>query len=196
MSKQRWNFTLVEVMVALALLGLLLSFLFGFFRQTLCVKYQTSALKEKVLNIEFFQLRLKELFERFSPEDKPSVATLPHEDAVGPALFIYCDQGIHPYPAFSGQRHSMLFLTTDQRLCLCTWSKSHEAKVDTLLNGVKAVSFAFFNGNQWQSSWPKDKKDPAFPLMLKITILLQGKEERQQDFFFFLPPQTEINYIL
>src|SRR5690349_5103702 len=167
MSKQqRYNFTLLEIMISLALLGMLLAFLFTFFRQTLNTKHETVALKEKVLKIEFVELRLKELFERFSTEDQSFIATLPHADAVGQALFIYCDHGIDPHPDFSGRIHSMLFKTRDQRLCLCTFSQKQEAKMDTLLSGVKELSFAFFNGKQWQTGWPKEKKDPAFPLLL------------------------------
>jgi Type II secretion system (T2SS), protein J len=196
MSKQRYNFTLLEIMISLALLGMLLAFLFTFFRQTLHTKNETVALKEKVLKMEFVQLRLKELFERFSPEDQPFIATLPHADAVGQALFIHCDHGIDPHPAFSGRVHSMLFKSRDQRLCLCIFSQKQEAKVDTLLSGVKELSFAFFNGKQWQTQWPKDKKDPAFPLLLKVTVLLQGSEEQRQDLFFTLPPKTEITYAL
>jgi|GEM_PF-2668148 len=191
-KKKHASFTLLEVMIALALLGVLLSFLFSFFRHTLTTKNETLALKEKVLSMELFQLRMSNLFDRFSPKDSCFLANIPHAEAMGSALILYCDHGIDRDPSFSGPIHSMLFKTRDQRLCLCTWSRTHIPKVDTLLKGVKELSFEFFSGKQWQTLWPKDKKEEAFPRMIKISVLLQGDDEKRQDFIFSLPPSVEI----
>jgi prepilin-type N-terminal cleavage/methylation domain-containing protein len=195
-KKQRNNFTLLEVMISLALLGVLLAFLFTFFRQTLTTKNDTCALKEKVMRLELFQLRLGNIFEHFSEEEGCFAASLTTADAIGSALVIHCSHGIDPDPSFSGPIHSMCFKTRDQRVCLCSWSKKGTAKVDTLLSGVKELSFEFFNGKQWQTLWPKDKKDPPFPHLIKISILLQGEEEKRQDFIFSLPPNAEIQYLV
>jgi prepilin-type N-terminal cleavage/methylation domain-containing protein len=185
------NFTLIEVMISLALLALLLGFLFTYFRQTLMTKNKAGVLKEKVMRIELFQVRLGALFDRFSNESDCFVTNQPHGDAVGSALLLYCDHGIDPNPSFSGLIHSMLFKTRDHTVCLCSWSKQHKAKVDVLLKGVKELSFEFFNGKQWRTTWPKDKKDEAFPKMIKISVLMQGEEEQRQDFIFSLSSKAE-----
>jgi len=193
--KQHASFTLLEVMISLALLGVLLTFLLTFFRQTLTTKNDTGTLKEKVMRLELVQLRLGNLFDHFSKENNCFVANLPHTDAIGSALFIHCDHGIEADPSFSGVIHSMLFKTRDHRICLCSWSKNQKAKVDTLANGVKELSFEFFNGKQWQTLWPKDKKDESFPYLIKISILLHGEDEKRQDFIYSLPPGVEIKYV-
>jgi prepilin-type N-terminal cleavage/methylation domain-containing protein len=190
--KKHVSFTLLEIMIALVLLGILLSFLFTYFRHTLVLKNETIALKEKVLNMELFQLRMGHLFDQFSSKDNCFLASIPHGDAVGSALIFHCDHGIDKDPSFSGQIHSMLFKTRDHRLCLCTWSHRSLPKVDTLLRSIKELSFEFFSGKQWQTLWPKDKKDEPLPLMVKISITLQGENEKKQDFIFSLPPVAEI----
>jgi prepilin-type N-terminal cleavage/methylation domain-containing protein len=188
------NFTLLEVMVSIALFGMLLAFLFTFFKQTLQTKNETALLKEKVRRIELFELRLHSLFDTFTEKGECRVAHLFHGDAVGAALDIRCDHGIQHDPAFSGLLHSMLFKTREDKICLCTWSKNKTPQVDTLLSGVKEISFAFFNGTEWYTVWPKDKKDRAFPYLIRISVLLKGDEEKRQDFIYALPPATEISY--
>lgn len=196
MKRAHKNFTLLEVMVSIALFGVLLAFLFTFFKQTLQTKNQTALLKEKVQRIELFELRLHSLFDTFTEKGECSVAHLSHGDAVGAALDIYCEHGILPDPAFSGHLHSMLFKTREDKVCLCTWSKDKTPRVDTLLSGVKELSFAFFNGTKWQTVWPKDKKDRAFPYLIRISVLLKGDKEQRQDFIYSLPSAAEIPYPL
>lgn len=181
-------------MISLTLLGMLLTCLFTSFLHSLKSKNEINALKEKVLSMELFQLRLDHLFEHFTQEEDCFLANLPHIEAVGSALFIYCDHGIDPDPAFSGRLHNMLFKTRDSKVCLCYWSSEHKPKVETLLTGVQELAFEFFNGKKWQTLWPKNKKDEAFPLLVKISILLQGKDEKRQEFFYSLPPNIEIKY--
>jgi hypothetical protein len=153
-------------------------------------------LKEKVRRIELFALRMTSLFDTFTEQGDCSVTHLSHSDAVGCALDIYCEHGVQPDPAFSGFLHSMLFKTRDDKVCLCTWSKNKRSQVDTLLSGVKELSFAFFNGTKWDTVWPKDKKDRGFPYLIKISVLLKGDKEQRQDFIYGLPAAAEIPYPL
>ena len=188
-KKQRFSFTLLEVVISLVLTGMLLSFLFGFFWHISVAKNQNKILKEKVLTSELCRLRLNHLFSHFNEQKGCFLATLSHPEAIGPALLVYCDQGIDPDAAFSGALHSMLYKTRDNRLCLCRWSKGRIPKVDTLLSKVEDVSYAFFSGKEWTSTWPKKKeKDLASAslLMVKISLLFQGAQEPRQDFIFSL----------
>ena len=72
MNIKKRAFTLLEVMISLVLVGILLSFLFSFFRQTLAAKGQAKVLKEKIMQRELFQLRLNQFFMRSAKEKKAS----------------------------------------------------------------------------------------------------------------------------
>lgn len=189
--KQRAAFTLLEVAISLFLVGILLTCLFQFFVQSAKLKAKTHALKEKVLKLDLFEMRLHQLFDDFSYEKNGFTASIPHPDAIGPALCFYAENGVDPDPLFSGPLHHMLFLTRAHCVGLCTWSKNNTPKVAILLNDVKELSFAFFSGTQWEAHWPKSKEEAPFPPMLKISVLMQGEG---REYFFSLPENGEISY--
>jgi hypothetical protein len=192
-KKQRSSFTLLEVIVSMVLVSIVLTFVFTFFRQILTMKTQSFALKEKILNLEYFHARLTHLFDHFHEQENCLVAKIIHDHAHGPALLIQCDNGIHPNPAFSGLCYHMLFKTRDHRLCLCTWSKNDIEQIDTLLTQIKDFSCEFFADKQWHTTWPIDKKNNSLPYMIKISFQLNGDNEKWQDFIFSLS-SNEISY--
>ncbi len=190
MRKRRFCFTLLEVAISLFLVGILLSFLFGFFWHISISKNKNRVLKEKTFRLELCYLRLDHLFSHFNPEKGCFLTALTHPEAVGPALLIYSDQNTDRDNAYSGFLHSMLYKTRDHRLCLCRWSQERVSKVDILLDKVEDVSFAFFSDNAWISTLPK-KKEKKTPIMVKISLLLAGEEkEHRQDFIFSLGSET------
>jgi hypothetical protein len=182
------------------LIGILLSFIFSFFKDTLIQKGQTLLLKEKTMRFELLRLRLEQLFNNYSEEKESALLSFAHADAVGPALLIYCEHGLHPDPSYSGLIYSMLFKTRDHRLCLCTWSKNNTPKVDTVLDKVEDLCFSFFAEKEWHSAWPLDEKSALFPCMIKISVLMQEEKEMQKkketrrDLVFSLPPYAKIQY--
>jgi type II secretory pathway pseudopilin PulG len=195
MKKKHTNFTLLEVIMSLVLVGILLGFLFSFFKNTLIAKSKSATLKEKVFQLDLFQMRLKALFDEFSKDKHCFATSLSHADAIGPALILFCDQGIDPDPAFSGSIHSMLFKSRNQQLCLCSWSKNNTPRIETLIDNIADLSIEFFSGTQWQATWALDEEDIPFPPMIKIAFLLQGEEKQlRKEFIFSLPPSASIFY--
>ncbi len=190
MKKSSRAFTLLEVMISLVLVGILLSFLFSFFRQTLVMQGKAKALKEKIMQRELFQLRIHQLFMQGCKAKKGIFSTIEHASASGPALILSLDQKADPDPTYCGSVHSMLY-RNEHRLSLCTWSSNHTAKVDTLLDRVTEFSLSFFNGEEWISSWTP--KDGSLPVMIKAFVQREG--ETLEEFIFFLHPSpTPIIY--
>lgn len=192
--KKRAHFTLVEILIACFLLGILLTFLFAFLKQNLSAKQKLESVKELFLQTELFKVRLTHLFTGFDETEGNFVKTITHANAVGPALLIYSDLGIASDSSFSGKRYSMLFITQDQRLCLCHWSKEKTPKVDTLLTKLHAFSLSFFSEEGWCQQWPKNKKSHASPLMLKISLTFKQKDT-PQDFIFFLAEERGLHIL-
>jgi hypothetical protein len=193
--KKHAHFTLLEILISCFLLGILLTFLFSFFKQNLSAKQHMESVKEQLLRVELFKMRLEQLLDGFSEAEGCFIKTIAHADAKGFALLLYSNLGIDPDPSFSGKGYSMLFKTEDARLCLCYWSKDKKPKVDTLLCGVSALSLSFFSERDWHQDWPKNKKSPAAPSMLKISLTLE-REKHPQDFIFSLSNEKAVIEIL
>ena len=194
------SFTLLEVLIALILTGIVLSFLFGFFRHVSMAKAKNKIVKDKVLNVESCYLRLQSLFSHFSEDEGCWLVTLSIPEAKGPALLISCDEGLSPDPAFCGPIYNMLYVTKAHQLCLCCWTKEGGAvKVDTLLRKVEGISYAFFSDKKWSDTWSKNKtqglaNSAAFPLlMIKVSLALEKGNNNRHDFIFSLK-EGEIMY--
>lgn len=186
--KKKYPFTLLEILIACVLAGVLLGFLFTYFRQTLARKQQLHTVKEKVMQIELVRLRLTHLFDRMA-QSKGSVQSVAHEEADGKALLLYADQGIDPQAAFNGPSYAMLYKTRDQRLALCRWDKEKkEKRVDTLLKKVEAVTFSYFANGKWEDKWPKKKGEGGAPLMMKM--LVEVEKEGHVFVFSCSAPET------
>lgn len=174
--KKRYAFTLLEILIACFLAGVLLSFLFTYFRQTLVRKQQLHSVKEKVMQIELVRLRLTHLFHRMA-QSKGSVQSVAHEDADGKALLLYADQDIDPQVSFNGPSYVMLYKTSDKRLALCRWDKEKkEKRIDTLLKKVETVTFSYFTDGKWYDKWPKKKGEGTAPLMVKVMVVAEKEE--------------------
>src|SRR5580693_8591910 len=102
MKKKVSSLTLLEVVIALFLAGILLAFLFSFFKQALTTKTYAKALKEKIFSAELFQLRLNHLFASFREEgEELFLQTTSHVDARGECLLLRFNNGIDPDPFFA-----------------------------------------------------------------------------------------------
>lgn len=184
--KRKYSFTLLEVMIATFLVGIIVAFLFTYFRQTLVRKQQLHTLKEKIMQVELVRLRLTHLFDQLVRE-KGKIESIAHQDAHGTALLLYCTYGVDPDSCFSKESYCMLYKTHDKRLALCRWDKEKkQTRIDTLLNKVEELSFAFFTNGKWQETWPPKKGEKNAPLMLKIEFKLQGEKELEQTLLFSL----------
>lgn len=182
--KKKYSFTLLEVMIASVLVGVVLTFLFTFFRQTLARKQQIHTIKERVMQVELVRLRLMHLFNHLAKE-KGNVVSLAHPEADGKACLLYGGQGIDPDPSFSKEGYAMLYKTQDNRLALCRWNEEKKrTRIDTLLKKVESLSFSFFTDGKWQDCLKRGESSSAS--MIKMQFKLEGKEEKEQLFLFSL----------
>jgi type II secretory pathway component PulJ len=192
MYKKRRHLTLLEVMIALALAGILLSALTSLFYQVSKKKIELQQLKKNILPIELMRQRLIHLFARL-PE-APSFYTLAHAEAVGSALFFTYDYGADPDPNFCGVVKGMLYLNGRKQLCLTTWSPLEAARQEVLLEGVGRLEFTFYDPKEekWKNS--QDKKSPLPPIFKLRLSLLEQANEPIQFAFFFPETDTQVTY--
>src|SRR5258708_7065463 len=121
MKRKRLNFTLLEVLIALALAGALFTALFSYFRQSTENNIKAQQLKRTILPLELLHQRLTQIFANLS---KSEFQTLTSTDALGNALYFKFDYGVDPDPEFCGEVEAMLYLSPQKQLCLATWGHS------------------------------------------------------------------------
>ncbi|NGX54868.1 MAG: hypothetical protein KR126chlam2_00488 [Chlamydiae bacterium] len=207
---RRRYITLIEMLISLALLSFLLSSLF-FWYHHLTIRHDTLAKKKWPLVEErYCDQRLQKLFSHIKLQS-PFFTT--RDDLV----FIF-DNGPHPEPLLSHQVLGRLYY--DERnntLSLGVWPLPKEESVTpsenlVLLDRVTSLSFSFYYPPQpskktveteqvghpvpdegWQSIW--QQAYTAFPAMLKLTVIREGKKEDERLVFAFeLPGEQLISY--
>ncbi len=166
-------FTLIELMIGLALSAILLGFLFHFYTTLSTAHIDLAKNKEGVLSKQRVQLRLNQVL---------SLASEPFYVKEGALIFKY-DNGIDPHPQFCGPLTGMLYVNEKKQLSLVTWSKEKEPRKEVLFPNVSSYAMSFFDPIEkktWTSHWEK-----KLPAMTKLAI---------NDFtlLFFMPDSTEI----
>jgi hypothetical protein len=180
--KKKCSLTLLEVIIAITLLGFLLTGLFNCFHQGLKKNIVSKELKQKILQLELFQQRLKNLFSHL--DDTVGVALEKHPDAQGLALIVPYKQPIDPEFDMCGTLQGMIFLNKNKELCLTSWSEKGKARNEILLDKITLFKCRLFDSQkaEWANSWStKNEEDPAM-----IAIDLQW-EDKEMPFVFFLP---------
>jgi hypothetical protein len=183
MERKKRALTLLEVVIAVVLLGALLTGLFSVFRQGLKKNISSRELKQNVLQVELFQQKIKILL-----SEENGVWIEQHPDAAGPALFVDFEQKVDPDFEMCGKLQAMLFLNPKKELCFVSWSEKGKGRLEILLDNVDDFKCRLFDSEkgEWSSSWPKKKE--ASPPMLYID-LTWNKEKIP--FVFFLKPSHE-----
>ncbi len=184
MRKKR-SLTLLEVVIAIALLGFLLTGLFRSLHQGLKKNIEAKELKQKVLQLELFQQRLKNLFSHLDGET--GFLLQKHPDAKGQALIISYHQDVDPDFEMCGTLQGMLFLNKQNQLCLVSWSENEKARLEVLLDKVEGFTCQLFDPKKGEWS----QKNQETPVMLSIDFKWEGKE---MPFVFFLPESEPITY--
>ena len=186
--KKRRALTLLEIMIAMVLLGVLLTGLFNAFRQAVKKNITTKELKQRILPLELFQQRIKVIFSHLYGESK--LWLQPHPDSAGMALMVAHEQEADPEFDMCGPIQSMLYLTSAKELCLVNWSTQGRGRVETLMNKVEGFSCRLFDGEEWVDAWPKNRKER--PVMVEIKL---KREKQDTPFVFFLSdPEEKIVY--
>jgi hypothetical protein len=161
------SFTLLECVIAFGLTALLLSVLFGFYRQNSFSTIQLQNAKQKVLARVHTQERLSCLFRN---------ATLSKgEDGSyfysrGSALHFTFNNGFDPSAEFCDQLEAVLFLDKQENLSLLLTGKDKTQRQEILLENAKELKLHFFDplALDWIHKWEENQE--GVPPMLKISI--------------------------
>lgn len=182
-TKKKCSITLLEVVIAIVLLGVLLTGLFNSFRQGLTKNLSARELKQKALQLELFQQKIKNLF---SAAD--GVWIEDHPESVGLSLYVNFEEKIDPDFDMRGKLQGMLFLNAKKEVCFVNWTKNGEGRIETLLDVVDSFKCRLFDPKkgEWNAVWPQKKEESA--VMAAIDLTWNGSKI---PFVFFLKPSNE-----
>lgn len=175
--------TLLEVAIAIVLLGFLLTGLFQTFKQSLKKNISTRELKQKVLQLELFQQKMKTLLSR-----EKGVRIDKHPQASEQALFFNYTEKADPDFEMCGEMQAMLFLNAQKELCLATWSAAGKCRTEVLLDHVDTFTPSLFDSKKGE--WKNSLKQKAAenPVMVSVELLWNKKK---LEFAFFLKASDE-----
>jgi type II secretory pathway pseudopilin PulG len=179
--RKKYSLTLLEVMIAISLLGTLLAGLFAVFYQSLKNQGVALELKQEVLRFELFQQKMRTLLAK---ESKVWLGT--HLDVKGPVLFFNYEEKADPDFEMCGEIQGMLFLNDQKELCLAAFSKAGKFRVEPLLEKIEQCSYALFDlkEKEWQNN-PEKGNSPA---MVRIELVQKGVNI---PYVFFLKASAE-----
>lgn len=186
---KRRCFTLLEVLISLALTTLLLSILLAAYFQAEKASAEGERMRAGLWPRRMLAERLNALFSTLEkPDTKQKVFFYSSQDNSS-LLFTY-NNGVSLSPSFSGEVLSELFLNKKGEITLLTWPARStwneemppNPKREVLLKDVEDLNFEFFQVGtdketaQWVYSWDKAKN--ALPGMVRIRF---KKSKNQED---------------
>jgi hypothetical protein len=185
-------FTLIEILIALFLIGTILTTLFRFFSSTSILEKKLKEVKEDIFFKNNLQVKFDTLFSKIFHKNFSKTSYF-YTDEKNHLHFVF-DNGIDPNPKFSSHIKATLFLNKNNELILKTMPFKKNPKIyreEILIKNVKSLNFEFFSKKDFSFSttttWPKKKL--TLPAALKITI------NKNLSFAFFLPVvQASITY--
>lgn len=171
------TFFLFELLIALTLIGMLISFLFSFLVGGIRIEKKMAQVRQSVWERGKVQVRLADAFLGLQ---KASLYT-----EKGALLFSF-DHGVDPEPSFSGVLFGKLYM--EENCLLFSYGPSEDKKrKELLLQDVKDFSLQFLD-TEWVSYWPKENS--KIPLAIRL-LIQQGGSPLQFGFplpFSPLPP--------
>jgi len=186
MRKRKYSLTLLEVIVALSLTGLLLAFLWQAYFSSQKQLASTQMKKMESLQKLLFQEKVSGLITGLVKKDSEKILyTTPSKISSYPMLVLNTCLPVDLDPDFSGPVLSALYLTDGNDLCLVNWADETKMRNEVLLKNVTACQFLFFDAKkkEWKDSWPQ--KEGRMPEMIKILISQKGVS----DSYLFFPSQ-------
>lgn len=134
------NLTLIEVVIALALLGTILGILFSLIQFLSETKNKNQTLKQTLAPRHLLYMKLKQLAQGGAElEIKNNILVISKETA------------LDPDPAFAGLVKHFLYLDQNA-LCLATWGQKKAHRLDVLMNDVRTLDFA---SDEKEPTWVK-----------------------------------------
>lgn len=185
--KIKKNFTLLEVIIALFLISIILSFIFTFFSNLTKIEKNIEATKKEIYERNFLYIKLNNIFtnlkDQFFTTDENNKLTF---------NFLY-DAKVDLNPNFSSIINGKLYIDEKDDLILESISndKKDEKRKEILFHKVKKIEAKFLANDSdtnylkekvssninWYFFWPKEKKTIPSIIHLKIN---------NQEYVFFL----------
>lgn len=214
--KKKRALILFEILIALTLTAILLTFLFSFFVESAKIEKKLDTARMAISNRGQLQTRLQSIFTTIDRgAGEPYFYTKQFEREKSSSLIAIFDNGIDPDPAYSGSITGRIFIDEEKNLCLATWpldkSKNLPWRKEILLPQVESYEFEFLgalsaseHGKKekvrsisptvgWRSAWPESLT--SVPTIIRMKIK-QEKMEEPLYFAFILPaPASHVTYM-
>jgi hypothetical protein len=198
---------LFEILIALSLTAILLTFLFSFFVEAAKIEKKLDNARKEIAMRSHLQTRLQAILSTVSPEQRPSLYTQDFPKEKSTSLIAIFDNGIDPDPAFSGAIIGRVFLDAEQNLILATWplnrDKNAPWRKEVLLAKVESFEFEFLGSKSaaekkeklkevtanlaWRTLWGRGSENT--PSLVRLTVKEEGQKEPLH--FAFILPSVE-----
>lgn len=192
------SFILLEILISLALLSILISFLFTSMAQGIKAEVSLSSARKNLLARQRTQSRLQDLFLSITPIHLPPLYTKTFPQEKKDSLIVYFDNGIDPDPLFSGPVLGRIYLDEKNHLALTLWPIDTKGQIrpwrkEILLDHVSHFQFQFLGQKQqkeaqsvnatlaWHKCWSKKRIET--PSMIRLSVI---QDEQEISFAFFL----------
>jgi hypothetical protein len=181
------------MLLSLFLLAVLLSFLFGFFTQSVKAKAKMEIAKHYALEKQRLSSRLNQVFSAVSSLGSKEGIFYTDKDK---SLHFFFDNGIDPSPAFCGPVKAKLFLKKGNVYLETEPVQKKEnqpLRTETLFSSAQTCQLQFLDSSSdknssesfcWKSDWPKEKS--SAPSLIKLEL---STKEENLSFAFFLPQE-------
>ena len=189
MKKKKRSLTLIEIIIALAITGMLISFLWQSYYNCQKQLIALEATKKSYIDKISFQQAVSSIVTRLTNnKNTASIHTPKCDRSLPKILILYADAQIDIDTDLSGPCYFGIGQCED-KLVMTQWGANEKKRVTSLINGIQSVDFLFYDvaSSSWVDFW--DKKNKKTPLMIKIRIDNSEKKE----FVFF--PQLNIEPI-
>ncbi|MCP4449928.1 MAG: prepilin-type N-terminal cleavage/methylation domain-containing protein [Planctomycetes bacterium] len=205
------GFTLVEILVTLAMMGAIMTALYGSYqavlraREAFGMSYGQSQRAVWMLQRLRRSLRGATLRSRDTRADSTRREDLrmnqPFRDFVVTRvasrtdLNFVCAAGAPDSDMCTLQRVYVRWTRADRSVSMATTSASYLPEQDIedtldwqrLLETVEVFDVAFLEGGQWSDTWPKGE-DLALPEAIRVSLTLQTEDERPQSWTMMVSP--------
>ncbi|MCH9611593.1 MAG: hypothetical protein S4CHLAM102_00630 [Chlamydiia bacterium] len=194
---RRYALSLIEVLITLALAGILLSFLFSVFSKSSIAQTQLAIARDEVLEKQNIQKRLTSLFAKIT--EGQGAFAVEQEENGSCKLNVVFDQPIDASPEFTGANQALLSVNAEGELVLEVQplSGKEQGRKEVLMTDVKRLRLEIIYLS------PKKVIDTNSPLPPSLIASLNTpeslichveKEEVTHSFAFFPPTPNSEGY--
>lgn len=180
------NFLLLEILIALSLMGTMISLLFSFMVQSLRVEKKIEKARLAILERQNLHIRLQDLLTSLSPQgNQPALYSQKFPKEENESLVAFFDNGIDPDPLFSGIVTGRIYIDEDHNLTLVYWPLEGEKRrlwrKEILFTNVSKISMQYLGESHisnvqdllkpkatWDTTWPKNKAE--LPSIIRMTL--------------------------